>query len=309
MGLVIAIDTIQKFKDTTRYDLDNYINVWLDFVDGYYQNLIDYFKGTSNNLKQDTIKKLADLIRERNIVDNVLSNYSEKLERQDFWNLVEYLDDIGNRISYISKISKFLRSAKYEGFNEDTLTIEHSMADYETPDIIAQQRQNPKDEWVDIFVKNNVTELDYKAEVGGLNLRLGKKGVKNIFLNSVIDNLVGDNIYGKDIDANFVFEDNDLKVLSPRNTVKQSVAILSKIGKGDIPEFPEMGISKDLQIGSNLGVVSVPFITRELRESFATDDTLVSFDVTDVSIEGSALYLEFEVQTYKDFSVKESIKI
>jgi len=309
MGLVIAIDTIQKFKDTTRYDLDNYINVWLDFVDGYYQNLIDYFKGTSNNLKQDTIKKLADLIRERNIVDNVLSNYSEKLERQDFWNLVEYLDDIGNRISYISKISKFLRSAKYEGFNEDTLTIEHSMADYETPDIIAQQRQNPKDEWVDIFVKNNVTELDYKAEVGGLNLRLGKKGVKNILLNSVIDNLVGDNIYGKDIDANFVFEDNDLKVLSPRNTVKQSVAILSKIGKGDIPEFPEMGISKDLQIGSNLGVVSVPFITRELRESFATDDTLVSFDVTDVSIEGSALYLEFEVQTYKDFSVKESIKI
>lgn len=309
MALVIATDTIEKFQETTRYDIRGYLARWVDFIDNYYNNQIDYFKGRTNSLNQDGIKSLSKLNIERVKVDDVLSLYAEKLERYDFWNLLEYIEDISNRLSYISSISKFLRSARFEGYNQDTMTIEHTMTDYETPDAIASQKQNPKDEWTDIFIRNNVYETDYQAESGGLNLRLEKVGVKNIFLNSVIDNLIGDNIYGKDVDLQFVFEDDDLKVLSPRDTVKQAVRVLGGLAKGDIPEFPTLGVSQNLQIGSNLGVISIPFLTRELKESFESDDTLVNFRILDVKIEESNLFVEYEVQTFKDFSVKETLQI
>jgi len=309
MALIIATDTIEKFQKTTRYDIDTYLNLWVDFVDLYYNNLIDYFKGRTNILRQDGVKSLSKLLREKTKVDDVLSLYAEKLERQDFWNLVDYIDDISNRVTYIASLSKFLRSARFEGYNQDTMTIEHIMTDYDTPDSLASQKQNPQDEWTDIFIKNNVLETDYQAESGGLNLQLEKAGVKSVFLNSVIDNLIGDNIYGKDLDLEFVFEDDDLKVLSPRDTVKQSVKILGGLAKGDIPEFPKLGISKNLQVGSNLGVISIPFLTRELREAFSSDDTLVNFKILDVKIDGTALFVDYEVQTFKDFSVNQTLQI
>lgn len=310
MALVVANDTVEKFEAVTGYRLSPFLNSWVDFIDSHYQYFIDYFKGVTNKLPQEATDAFTVLFRRKLKLEDSMANTSDNLDRMDFWNLLDYLDEINGKISYIASLSKFLRTAKYEGFNEDSLTIEYVATDYDTPEsIAARRRANPNDSWVDIYIKNNILETDYRAEQGGYNLRLGKRELKNLFLNTVIDNLVGDKLYGIDVYQEFIFEDDDLKVAPPRETFVQSVKILMELGKGDIPEYPELGLNKAVQIGSNLGLVSTPFIVRDLKETFASDDTMVNFTIDDVSIEASAIFLEFQVESFYNLTYKDSLQI
>lgn len=307
MGLKVASDTLENFERLTSFNLTSYLGNWADFVDSHYQNFVDYFKGSTNFLNQTSTNKFFELIKQRDDLDALLINYSESFDRMDYWNLLDYLDDVNGKISYMSSISKFLRTSKFEGFNEDSLSIEYTTADYDTPETIASKDStNPQDDWVDIYVKNNVLEKDYKAGEGGQALRLGKRGLKNLFLNTVVDNLFGDNLYGKDIYFEFIFENDDIKVALPRDTFKQSAKILIELGKGDIPEYPRIGVSKDFQIGNNIGLVNLPFIVREYKDVFSTDDTMVNFFIEDIDVKGTSTFFKWEVESFYNLTYKNS---
>ena len=60
-------------------------------------------------------------------------------------------------------------------------------------------------------------------------LSLNKQGLAQIKLNSVVDNQFDDNLYGKDVDREFRFENDDLKILSPTETAKQNIQVLGYI--------------------------------------------------------------------------------
>ena len=85
--------------------------------------------------------------------------------------------------------------------------------------------------------------------------------------------------------------------------------ILIELGKGDIPEYPSVGVTKDLQIGTNLGLVGIPFIIRELREIFATDDTMVNFAVDDVEIDATAFFVKFQVESFYNLTYNDSFRV
>jgi hypothetical protein len=223
---------------------------------------------------------------------------------------VYFIDTIRCKIKTINKISKFLRSAKYEGFNENLLNVDYTFADHETPEMVAElNSDDPENDWVDILRKNYVLETDYTSGVGGWTIMLGRNTLANYSLNSVVDNLQGDNVYGKDIDVNMVYENDDLKVLAPRETLRQSVHVLSQLRQGDIPEFRAMGISDNMVIGGNIGVLNVPFIVRQMTETFETDDTLTQLQVKKVETIETSLYIEFDVNTFRSEVESASITI
>ena len=298
MELTLAEDTIYKFIKLTGFDIKSYALEFSRFVKGDYQKVVSYYRGTSENLDQDAAKALFRITKESQRLEDVLINITE-FNRLDDWNLVYYIDEIRIKLKVMNVISKFLRSAKYEGFNENTLNTYHTFSDHETPEMVAQSESgDPDNDWVDILRKNYVLETDYQAEVGGWTIMLGRRSLTNRVLNSVVDNLQGDKVYGIDMDVNFTYVDDDVKVLTPRETVKQSVLILGGLRQGDIPEYRSMGIGEQLVVGGNIGTLNVPFIVRQLSNTFATDDTLVQLSVKKVDRVGANLYIEYDVDTF-----------
>jgi len=310
MALTLADDTVDRFVQITRFDLRSYINQWTAFVSTDYQKIIDYYKGDVDMLDENAVKNLNEVEQKAKQLSDILYNTDMIYDRDDFWNLIDYLDNIRARIRVTRSISKFLRTTRYPGFEESSLSVNYQVSDYDTPESIAAiDRETPNDTWADIYLKNHKLETDYQAETGGYNLVLGKRQLNNLFIEAVIDNLSGDNIYGKDIDKMFVYENDDIKVLTPRQTAVQSIEQLATLSKGEIPEYADLGVSEDIRIGSNIGAINVPFIVREMKEAFSTDDTLLGFGVANIKREETTLFNEFSIETFHNFVVNSSIAI
>jgi hypothetical protein len=126
-------------------------------------------------------------------------------------------------------------------------------------------------------------------------------------IGSVIDNIQGESVLGKDLKKVLTFVDDDLESLTPKDTIFQTVEILTNLEKGDVPEFKSFGRSGG--VGSNVHVFALSSVIRQIAEIFATDDTLTGFKVKDFQFNQSDAYLQFEVSTRLDLIVRSSLKI
>lgn len=302
--------TIRELGSFTRFDVDGFLGRWNAFSEVHYPRIVAFYEGERDRLDQEAIDAYEKMKEESQRLRDILRNVSGEMERLDGWELLELLDEINTRIRVIEALPRFLRVSHKRGMYNQQINKDYVVKDHETPERVAEKdKPDPQDDWVDIYIRNRVREVDYEAEEGGYTLELAKESLQSFTLNSVIDRLVGDNIYGKDFDKQFVFEDNDIKVLSPRDTFKQSVNILGTLNKGDIPEVPELGKSPDIAVGENLGAASVPFISREMQETFASDDTMVQFRIEDIRQEGTAIFIDYEVRSFFDLVQSDSDEV
>ena len=125
----------------------------------------------------------------------------------------------------------------------------------------------------------------------------------------MIDNTVGEKIYGRDIKKKLTFEDDDLKSLDYKETVNQTVEILASLNKGDIPEYREIGIPIGLYKGSNFSRLNYSSIVRELNKNFSTDDLFSNFNVLEMEYKEGDLYIKYEVNTKYELVIIKNIRI
>ena len=72
---------------------------------------------------------------------------------------------------------------------------------------------------------------------------------------------------------------------------------MSGLAKGDIPQYPILGVDKSLYVGSNIGMMSYSAVARELEKSFSTDDLFINFSITDIELIEDAFKLKYSVDT------------
>ena len=176
--MVLGENTLSDTEKFTGLNLKRFFAQYKSFVERYYPNMVDYYQGKTNNLNANTINAFNSLVKESNRIVDTLNITIKDLDRLDYWNLLYFIDEIYARNFTLMVISKWLRSSKYEGFNEDSLIMEYVTQNFDTPETVAGiDRPNPQDDWVDIYVKNHVYETDYQAEEGGLPLNIGRKNL------------------------------------------------------------------------------------------------------------------------------------
>lgn len=305
----ISKTTILDFEKLIGREVLSHVENFDAFMSDNYTNLLEYYSGQDELLKPETITALENLHKNATEIEGKMIENYVKFNRFDLSNFLVYMQEIQTQIDYLRNIGKFLRSARYSSFFENAVSIEYTMGDGDTLEKISRQRSlNFNDDWIDIARKNNLEEIDYNAQEGGKVLNVGKRNTENQFLLSVVDYLIGERVYGIDLDKEFTFENNDIKTLSYRDTFVQSVKILAQLSKGEIPRFPDIGVSADAVIGKNIGSLSLPFVEREMRETFGSDDTIVDFVITNISREASNLYIEFSVRSYYDFVYNGTLK-
>lgn len=303
--------TIEKYESITNISLGDFFDDINYFFKNSYPLLVNFYSGKSNSIEQKNFQFLNNLISRSEDITNKFNNNSDSFSTCDFWDLLDTLEDVKTKLQTCTKLSKYLRSSISQSSFTKGLNFNYTMSNNETIENVSSdvlKNNNFDESWVNISLSNDLKETDWTIS-GGKILRLTNESFQNSLVTSMIDNTIGERIYGKDIYKKITFEDDDLKTLSYKETVFQTVDILSTLSKGQIPEFPQIGINGNVYKGVNINQMQFSSLVREYTKTFSTDDLFKDFKIVDLQYKEGDLYVKFAVNTKYDLVIFKDIKL
>jgi len=285
-----------EFLNITGFNLEGYFRRFVDFVNNQSQQIIDYYSGLVEIMDRDSFGEYELLLEESSFVINLFDLNYERFNTINFWELMEFADDIRVKLLTIGNFSKFARSSvKKESFSNE-VSIEVATRDNEPlEEMMTRFGSTDRDnDWVDIALSNSIIQEDYTSD-GGVVLNVNFKNNFRFSVQSVLDNPEGDKIKGKDVDKIMSFEDDDLKILGFDDTLQQTVNILTNLKKNDNPEFQQFGIDKTLVLGMSFKAVTLPSLIRQIYQTFSTDDVVKQVQILNTKFDQDSLYMDLNV--------------
>jgi len=284
------------FKDITGYDIETYFRRFVTFITDQSQNIIDYYSGLVDTLDRNSFAEYEALLAESTYVVDLFDLNNERFNTVDFWELMEWADDIGTKLETIGNFSKFARSSvKKESFDTN-VSVEVATRDNETIEELVTRlgSTDRENDWVEVAINNRLEQEDYTLN-GGVILSVTYKNNARFFIEGIVDNPEGDRIKGLDIDKKITFENNDLKVLSYDDTIKQSLNVLINLRKNDNPEFPQYGVDPSVIVGTNIKSIALPSVVRQIFQTFSTNDRVSKIEISSVDINGDSVSMDMNI--------------
>lgn len=310
----ITIDTLERFSKRIGYNVVTHIDLFSYFVQNNQPKISRYFTEQNTEPDADSFDFLSKLLKECERIDNLIKINKNRFTTIDDWDLLDHLENIRISLQSIDNTSKYTRSSKSKNsWNTVSISSQYLLGQHQTIEDIAYTELNSNDEqndWTDLAIKNNLSEIDYTNQ-GGVSIDIEKqiRYNANLKLKSVVDNLVGERIYGADFDKRFHFENNDLATLSYKDTFLQSLEILVLLRKGDIPEFSDMGVDPKLGVGSNINVFEYGLIRRQFDETIATDDTIRGFRIIGFEYVDSEAFFTYQADSFYNITIQDAKKL
>lgn len=304
--LDISDDNLAAFSYLINYDLVIFLDLYRLFVNNNLPLIISFYSDTNVAPDQYSFNYLKQLTAEVIIVDNLIKTNLSILTDMSCWEILDFFEDIKTKIQTFNNLQKWTRSNKTAtGWGQTSSQVPYQLGTYESLENVSANisgSKNSQDDWQQIAIDNNLTEIQYTT-AGGVIVNISKSAIANpiLFLDSVIDSLSGIKLYGLDIDKKIQFINNDISVKNYNDTVVQAFEILLSLKKGDIPESPNLGING--AIGSNAMSFYYASLVKQLTDVFATDDSLRNFGVTKIFYEGADLYVSAKCDTFYNLQI------
>ena len=294
-------DILTDFQLLTGKDLKLTLGKVLLFFTNDYPKIVDYFSGKSQEVTAQNFENFDYIRSEIDSVFTLFQNFGNNMKDSRWWTLLEQIEEIDSKLLTLASVNRWARSSATSTSYAPTIQIDYVLLQSQTLESISKNvlgDDNPNDDWVKIALDNNLEEEDYSPE-GGVPLKLQVDNLINlgIVVNSVVDVISGESIYGRDLTRYISFVSDDLTSLEYDDTIKQAVEINLNLKKGDNPNFPQLGVQRAAIIGVNRNTLNFPIITRQLIETFNSDDTLKDFQVVNLKIDQDNLFIEIKVST------------
>lgn len=303
--IIVPTKTFDEFYSITGIDLVDFYSRVSDFLLNNQMDIINYYSGKTKKLNSESFNLLLKLIKESKGILNELDLNSNILNNMYWWDLQESLQEIHHSLEKINNVSLFLRGNTE---NKQGTVINQQTSFDETVETILNDKfskSNYQNESQDVLISNDIIEEDYTPDGGNILKIIANQNNPVFQVTSILDNdIEGKKLYGYDLNKKITFTDGDLEVLTPDDTILQTIGILVSLLKKNNPEFPQDGIDSSLLVGSNVGSLTFPTILRQLVRVFKTDDTISNFSVTDIRRVEDRLYMDFEVNTIYGESLK-----
>lgn len=295
----LRLEILEEFKEKTGYPIKVFFEDVEDFISNYYSNIISFYKGESSSLDTQSFEILNDLLKRVNNIFEIIRLNGSRLRNYKFWELESKIEDTYTFLLNIKNSPKWLRSTANGNKFSTNIALDIPLQQGQTLENISEIILGSSDfqnDWKDLAVQNELEEEDYTSDGGIIIKAIFNKGNKSISIKSVVDTMEEENILGKDFKNKLTFEDNDLKILSPKETFLQSINTLINLRKGGNPEFRNQGLNPKFIVGSNINNITYPTLFRDLTNLFRTDDSIKSFSIVDIKREGEAIYISFSVE-------------
>lgn len=284
-----------KFKTVTGYDIESFFSDFVTFVNQYYPSIVEYYNG--GEIDQESFYRLDRLTKDMDKIDALFVLHSDTLDDIDSWELLDIFTEIQTKIWTIRNSAKWLRSV-FNGVRSNTIQMNQILSTNESFEDVVEKDMysiNPQDDWLNIVVPQYITEEDYTtttSPIFAINLQQNSLG----YIDTVVDTLDGKSILGIDIDKNFQFEDNDLKVVIYDDAIRQALELIQGSLKGFYPEFPDYGISNEI-IGTTINAIQYPSIFKNLINMFQKDGRWKSVELIDLYTEQDSVFIKIRATT------------
>lgn len=296
-------EAFEKFYNVTGYDIKSYFQKFVDFCTNDYPLIVDYYSN-GGEMDKDSFLRLVELVRESETIEPLFILHENTLDDISMWDILDNFTETQTKLSTIKSSARWLRSSSLDRNN--TLQMEKTLRTGERFEDVSRQLNsaNPEDDWMDITIPQYIEETDYSFSDGGGKFYVNLKNVGNNYLDTVVDVLVGDNILGRDIDVNFIFENDDLKIVVGDEAIHQALDTILSSQKGAIPEFKDYGIANEF-IGITVNAIQYPSIFKDIMNMFQRDSRWDSVELIDVKREEDAVFLSLQCKTVtkKDYLV------
>lgn len=288
------MDMYEKFLSVTGYNIKDFFQSYVDFCSEYYPYIVDYYQG--GEINADSFYELDRLIAQINIIEPLFQLHENKLDDISMWELLENFSEIVTKLTTIKNSDRWLRSASVGRTN--TLQLEKQLRTGETFETVSEQLEleNPEDDWVDIVVPQYIIEEDYITGQGSNTFSVNLKNVGINYVDNVVDTLVDENILGKDLSTEFVFENEDLKIIKFQKSMEQALQIILEAVKGCIPEFTDYGLPSDF-IGQTTNAIQYPIIFKSLMNMFQRDNRWASAELIDLKKVEDSIFMKVRATT------------
>jgi len=309
----LTVDILREFKKITSKDVELFFRKTISFFLNEYVIITAYYTGQTTSINSEPFVVFEEIKKECSDIFEVIHTQSKQLSNIKWWLLVEQLEEIDSRLKTLSNIDRWGRSSFTKVAYSPSATVQYTLKQNQTLERISSDILLSSDQegWFEIARKNNLNEEDYSIE-GGVDLQLEASQISNgNQVDSVVDRMIGKNIYGKDLYRKIQFNstENDLEILGNDDTILQSVDILIKLKKNDNPDFPNEGLQSEIVVGISQSSLNFPIITRQLTETFNSDDSLRNFLITNLKIESDNLLIDYQIETRLSETYDGQIKV
>lgn len=288
------MDVIDKFKEVTGYDISGFFSMFVNFSNLYYDNYLEYYRGTST-LNKDGAELIDQLRIESLKIEDIFNLNKNSLSSNiEIWELYEDFTNIKIKIETILASPKWMRASYISDYDRNVDTVQILKQNQSLEGLSRDLGYDiPDDDWASLAVNNSLLEELYDLTGGNL-LKVTFLNNSRINSTSVVDVMVNKNILGKDLNKNLSITNDDLTVLEPEQTLNQAAEILIGLIKGSVPEFPNDGIDSSI-VGSNLKAFKYPMIFRQLYEVFKKDDTFREMEITSTGVSEDNASMELRI--------------
>lgn len=295
----------EEFKTLTTKDILLFFTDTLDFFRSDYNTIVQYYSGKVDSVGSNVFQRFENLDKEKEEMFIAFQSHSRQMRDTRWWDLLGQLEEIDNRFATLKKVYKWTRSSATNFSYSPNIQLDYMLGQNESLERVTKNvigSTDSQNDWVTLALENQLEEEDYTIQGGtSLKVTLSNKISTGIQVQSVVDTLNGKSIYGKDLQKELEFSsddsEGDLVVLDYDDTIFQSVEILTVLKKNDNPDAPNLGLQTGVAVGSNRALLNFPVITRQLSETFASDDTLKEFQVLEMRVENDNLLVDFQVKT------------
>ena len=292
-----------EFENITKFALLQYFQDYRDFLQNDYSDVYAYFSGATESIDSSKINKINNLLSRSNNLIRTFQTFAGKLGNVGYWELQQYCQDLKDTLERISKLPKYLRTAKTCRGYKHFIQITEDIGGMKTVQDVADKIGNITEQ--ELILNNDLEEEDYDIDkLSQITALVDNK--RGVVVTTIMEQPIGRKIYGKDIDRKITFQDNDLSRVVYESNIEQKSDILLGLIKGDIPEFPVLG--KDIQIGS-YSQYNYAELVSDLRDNFLQDDIFESIDITDIDVKDGEIFVTCNIKTKYAYSTTKSIKI
>lgn len=298
---MLTTEILKEFKKITSRDIELFFYKALSFFSIEYNDIVAYYRGDLKNISSNSFEVFEKIKKECSELFSSFQNHKKQFNNAKWWLLLEQLEAIDSQLQSLNNINRWSKSSLTKvGYSSD-LSVQYTLKQNQTLEKVSSDmlKSSDAEKWVDLAIKNNLIEEDYSSE-GGVDIQLQFSRInQNIEINSVVDVMIGKSVYGRDLSRKleFITDEDDLSVLTYDETATQSANILSQLKRGDNPDFPDQGLQSAVIVGANRATLNFPVISRQMKETFATDDSFKNFILTDISVKEDNVLINYQIQT------------
>lgn len=298
---------IIRVQNIINYNLQSFFEDYLTLMTKHRQLISSYYTNGTIYPKS-SFDFLGDLRNRSYIILEKIASNRDSLSNFSDFEVVDAIESIVNSFDILDNYSRWLRSSLFNGKFRQNAEVDIILKQNQTLEDFSQEIGyiNRDIGAIDIALRNNIKETDLTLE-GGVIFKFSYLNGEKLILNSVVDNLSGSNLLGKDLASKLTFSSDDLMVLSPEETFYQSCGNLLSLLRKDNPEFPFDGFDKLTLSNRNVVNNMIPSFIRQLYEVVYRDDSIANFSVSDIEVKGDSLRVEVSFRSWLNNEIKQSI--